>query len=51
MTDHEEAVRQVAEVIDRIKIAMLTTITEEGALRSRPVTTQGARFDGVPRSE
>jgi hypothetical protein len=28
MTDHEEAVRQVAEVIDRIKIAMLTSITE-----------------------
>ena len=45
-SEHERAVAQLAALIGQIKIAMLTTVTEEGALRRRPITTQGARFDG-----
>ena len=45
-TDRDEAIRMLAELIRRIRVAMLTTIIEGGALRSRPITTHGARFDG-----
>jgi general stress protein 26 len=45
-SEQERAIAQLAALISRSKIAMLTTVTEEGALRSRPVTTQGTRFDG-----
>jgi general stress protein 26 len=44
--DRDQAIRKLAELIGRIRIAMLTTVTEEGALWSRPITTQRARFDG-----
>jgi general stress protein 26 len=45
-TEREQAIRKLAELIGKIRIAMLTTITEEGSLWSRPITTQRASFDG-----
>ncbi len=45
-TERDQAVRKLAELIGKTRIAMLTTLTEAGAFRSRPVTTHGARFDG-----
>lgn len=44
--DREEAIRKLAELIGKIRIAMLTTVTEQGTLWSRPITTQKALFDG-----
>ena len=44
-SDDEKAVKQLAALIAKIKIAMLTTVTDEGVLQSRPITTQGVRFD------
>ena len=45
-SDQEKAVTLLAALIAKIKIAMLTTVTDEGVLQSRPITTQGVRFDG-----
>jgi general stress protein 26 len=45
-TAHDQAVAKLAELIGKVRIAMLTTITEEGSLWSRPITTQRAVFDG-----
>ncbi len=42
----EEAVQQLAALIEDIEIAMLTTVDEGGALRSRPMATQKTKFDG-----
>lgn len=47
-TEREQAVGKLAALIRQTRIGMLTTLTEEGAFRSRPVTTHGARFDGDP---
>ena len=44
---HEESVRKVAELVEGIDFCMLTTITSDGSLRSRPLSTQGAEFDGT----
>jgi general stress protein 26 len=44
--ERDQAIRTLAQMIGRIRIAMLTTLTEDGAFRSRPITTHGARFDG-----
>lgn len=41
-----EARKKLAELIDGIKFAMLTTVTDEGALHSRPMATQEREFDG-----
>ena len=41
-----ENVRKIAELIAGIKIAMLTTIADNGHLTSRPMATQEAEFDG-----
>jgi len=49
MTDHptrEEAMRKLNELIEGIEFAMLTTAEPNGALRSRPMATQQAEFDG-----
>ena len=43
---HEEAVQKLAKLIHGIRFAMLTTIDGEGDLRSRPMATQHAEFDG-----
>lgn len=40
---------KVAELIDGIKIAMLTTVTPDGRLVSHPMATQDAEFDGTVR--
>lgn len=45
-TDRAQAVQKLTELIDEIRIAMLTTITDDGSLWSRPITTQRAVFDG-----
>ncbi len=38
-TQREQAVRKLAELIGKIRIAMLTTVTEAGTLWSRPLLT------------
>jgi general stress protein 26 len=43
---HEENIRKLAELIGGIKVAMLTTIEDDGCLRSRPMATQQTEFDG-----
>lgn len=43
---HEEAVKKLAKLIKGIRIAMLTSITPEGDLHSRPMATQEVEFDG-----
>ena len=44
--DRDAAITKLAELIGGIRIAMLTTTTADGSLRSRPMTTQRANFDG-----
>ena len=45
-TEHDEGLRKIAELIRKAKIAMLITTTPKGWLRSRPMGTQRASFDG-----
>ncbi|CUS05535.1 Pyridoxamine 5'-phosphate oxidase-related FMN-binding protein [Candidatus Promineifilum breve] len=45
-TTHQEGVKKLAELIKDIDIAMLTTVDEDGTLRSRPMSTQEVEFDG-----
>ena len=45
-TEHEAEIKKVAELIKGIKFAMLTTAEDDGSLRSRPMATQQAEFDG-----
>lgn len=40
------SIKKVAELIDGIDIAMLTTVEDDGSLRSRPMATQELAFDG-----
>lgn len=42
----DEGMRQIAKLIKKAKIAMLTTTTPKGWLRSRPMGTQRESFDG-----
>jgi general stress protein 26 len=42
----EEHVRKLGELIKDIKVGMLTTEDIDGTLRSRPMATQEAEFDG-----
>ena len=42
----EEAVKTVASLVKDIKFAMLVTVTDEGHLHARPMTTQQTEFDG-----
>jgi len=39
-------VKKLGELIKGIKVAMLTTVCPDGSLRSRPMVTQEAEFDG-----
>ncbi len=41
-----DGVRKVAELIKGIKFAMMTTVSDDGKLYSRPMTTQETEFDG-----
>jgi general stress protein 26 len=43
----EEVIQKVGDLIKDIKMAMLTTETEDGVLRSRPMATQNSPFDGT----
>ena len=45
-TTNQEAIEKLRELINDIDIAMLTTMDEDGTLRSRPMGTQKAEFDG-----
>ena len=47
MPDAEIA--KVAELIDDIRIAMLTTVAPDGRLMSHPMATQDTEFDGTVR--
>ncbi|HMQ34350.1 MAG TPA: pyridoxamine 5'-phosphate oxidase family protein [Chloroflexaceae bacterium] len=42
----EQSIERVRELIKGIKIAMLTTVEDDGTLRSRPMDTQEIEFDG-----
>lgn len=49
MTESNSQLYQLATMIKDIKIAMLTTVSDEGALHSRPMATQNiipSEFDG-----
>jgi len=39
-------IKKLGELIEEINIAMLTTVDEDGTLRSRPMGTQQVEFDG-----
>jgi general stress protein 26 len=41
-----EAIAKIWNLIQDVKIAMLTTVSSEGKLRSRPMATQGEEFNG-----
>ena len=43
---HDEKIEKLGELIKDIDIAMLTTVDEDGSLRSRPMGTQQVEFDG-----
>ena len=45
-TTNQEAITKLRELINDIDIAMLTTVDDDGTLRSRPMGTQKAEFDG-----
>lgn len=44
--DHNENIKKLHDLIKDIKFAMLTTVEEDGTLRSRPMVTQQSKFDG-----
>ena len=46
MSGHPEEARHVAELVDRARIGMLTTMTESGKHVSRPMALQEVEFDG-----
>ncbi|MBP6786152.1 MAG: pyridoxamine 5'-phosphate oxidase family protein [Candidatus Promineofilum sp.] len=43
---HDEKIEKLGELIKDIDIAMLTTVDDDGRLRSRPMGTQEVEFDG-----
>lgn len=43
----QEAHAKVGEMIKDIRVAQLTTVEEDGSLRSRPMATQDVDFDGT----
>jgi general stress protein 26 len=44
--EHEDAITHLSELIDGIKVAMMTTVESDGSLRSRPMWTHDRDFDG-----
>ncbi|MEV5967119.1 pyridoxamine 5'-phosphate oxidase family protein [Kribbella sp. NPDC051952] len=46
MNANREAVQHVAELVERAKISMLTTMTSTGKHVSRPMAVQDVEFDG-----
>lgn len=43
----QESIDKLGELIQDVRIAMLTTVADGGRLRSRPMATQRAPFDGT----
>ncbi len=43
---HPPEVAKLAELLKKFRIAMLTTVTADGALTSRPMAVQESEFDG-----
>ncbi len=43
----QEAIKKLNNLIEDIDFAMLTTVDTDGVLRSRPMSTQEAEFDGT----
>ncbi len=46
-TDHAAAIKKLGALIKDIKFAMLTTVDDDGSLRSRPMAVQNPEFDGT----
>ena len=46
MAKEKSDVEKLRELIKGIRIAMLTTVDQDGSLRSRPMATQQTEFDG-----
>jgi len=44
--ERSHAVKKLGEMIKDIDFAMMTTVEEDGTLRSRPMSTQQVEFDG-----
>jgi general stress protein 26 len=42
----EASIRKLAELLQDMNVAMLTTVASDGSLRSRPMATQQGEFDG-----
>jgi general stress protein 26 len=45
--DRAAGIKKINELIKDIDIAMMTTMDDDGTLRSRPMSTQKAEFDGT----
>jgi general stress protein 26 len=45
-SQHQDAIKKLGEMVHGIRIAMLTTVDDEGNLHSRPMATQQMDFDG-----
>jgi general stress protein 26 len=45
-TTQAEAIKRISEMIKDVRIAMLSTVTPEGVIHSRPMATQEAEFAG-----
>lgn len=46
MDDRQDNIKKLHDLIKDIRFAMLTTVEEDGTLRSRPMATQEFEFDG-----
>src|SRR5262249_203944 len=44
---HQDAIKTLGDKIKGIKFTMLTTVAEDGSLRSRPMATQDVEFNGT----
>ena len=44
--DEQDVVKHLSELIHGIKVAMMTTVEQDGSLRSRPMWTHDRDFDG-----
>jgi len=45
-SNHRQDIEKLRDLIKDVKLGMLTTVDAHGHLRSRPMFTQGAEFDG-----
>ena len=45
--ERQAAIKKLGSLIKKVKFAMLTTLDEDGTLRSRPMATQETDFDGT----